>query len=344
MLPGGPTLATEWYSPFIGAVPGVVVGGVLTVLYQRWTWGQRRVRSALRVSKAANSYDPVTDEILPLWTWSPNRRLKQASLRTVPVRPMDNRQHLLAGEEFAMLVAELTANGAAGDNVQILGFERDYRESARSQVFEVTLGLTQYSEVLASQRLMASRQELRQQLLRHFDGGPTDFLAQVPPTSTSANVLVVSARGRALALRRSRTVELFAGQWSFGINETMKYRDEGGGVEDFFAVVHRGLEEELGLFRDEYRGPDITALSYRLLDDFGVTAVVQLQPHISEQEVIDRMWRSHSSFEHDDARWIPIRRATVNTMMRHRRVKGVDGEWIYFARFSLRELWRYRTR
>jgi 8-oxo-dGTP pyrophosphatase MutT (NUDIX family) len=322
----------------------VIVGGLLTVLYQRWTWGQRRVRAALRVSKAANAYDPGSDEILSLWTWSPNRRLKQASLRTVPVRPTADRRHLLAGEEFDALAAEFAASGAAGDNVQILGFERDYRESARSQSFEVTLGLTQYSEVLASQRLMASRPELRQQLRAHFDSDPNSFLAQVPPTSTSANVLVVSARGRVLALRRSRTVELFAGQWGFGINETMKYRDEGGGIEDFFAVVHRGLEEELGLFRDEYRGPEITAVTYRLLDDFGVTAVVQLQPHISEQEVIDRMWRSHSSFEHDDARWIPIRRATVNTLMRHGRVKGVDGEWIYFARFSLRELWRYRPR
>jgi hypothetical protein len=173
-------LATEWYSPFIGAVPGVIVGGLLTVLYQRWTWGQRRVRAALRVSKAANAYDPGSDEILSLWTWSPNRRLKQASLRTVPVRPTADRRHLLAGEEFDALAAEFAASGAAGDNVQILGFERDYRESARSQSFEVTLGLTQYSEVLASQRLLASRPELRQQLRAHFDSDPNSFLAQVP--------------------------------------------------------------------------------------------------------------------------------------------------------------------
>lgn len=334
---------SDWYAPFVGAVPGVIVGGLLTLLYQRWSQGQRRFRSALRVSRAASSYDPRSDGILTLWLWSPSRRLSQASLRTLTVRPDTPRHHILSGPTYDSLVADLEHQGVSGDNVHVLKINRDFRESARSQNFEVTLTRCSYAEVIASHRLVTSNEHLQRDLAARFEGSVDDVLDVLPPTSTSANILVLSSRGRALALRRSNHVQLFPSQWGLGINETMKFHDEAGATEDFFSVVYRGLEEELGLFRDDYSAPHVTALTYAVLDDFGITAVVRLLPHISEAEVLDRMSRSHSSFEHDDAKWIRVRKRLVETMMNEGRVRGVDGEWVFFSRFSMRELWRYRN-
>jgi hypothetical protein len=167
--------------------------------------------------------------------------------------------------------------------------------------------------------------------------GLTSFVPVAPPSSLTVSVSVLSAENRILALRRSLSVQTYPGQWTVGINETMKYDDEPGAAEDFFALTYRGLKEELGLDRGDY-GPVVLSWlgwSHRAVC-WVLVAVVRST--LTSGEIDERRSNCHSVYEHDAIRWLPFTRTEI--------AKIVTGEgkgpWSYLAPLLAVETWRNR--
>lgn len=170
------------------------------------------------------------------------------------------------------------------------------------------------------------RNELRTLLQR----GVNDFMAQVPPTSLSVSIVGISQRCRMLLLRRSLAVQTFLGDWTVGINETMKYLDEPGGREDLFGLIERGLSEELGLTRDDYGKIVISWLGWsEPASCFAAVSIVRIK--LAEAEVDRRRGECHSVYEHDMTAWIKLNSRQALRIVERGNCPDGSKKWSYLA-------------
>jgi hypothetical protein len=331
---------------WILATAGAILLGALTnLVYDIVKRGSVRLPAILdrrSLPRAVRDHDPVAQTLTPFVTWSKERPLTPASLRTSFVGRIE-RTHLLAGAAWDRQVDTFEQAGDRGSTGYISHLEIDSGEHPAARYLTVSIAESRYAECLAAKELVAVDPELRDRLDLSMHAGVTGFAEVAPPTMVSMAVAVISAEGTFLALRRSLAVRTFPGQWSVGINESMKYSDEPGAEEDFFHLVERGLREELGLHRVEYGPIGISWLGWSGQATCW-TLVSTVRSTLRAVEIDRRRLECHSVYEHDLARWLPLTGRRISDIVAHRR-PGPDGAngWLYLAPLVAAELWRYRN-
>ncbi|RKT12307.1 hypothetical protein BX285_6277 [Streptomyces sp. 1114.5] len=296
-----------------------------------------RVRRA-SLSAAARAHDVRADGLAPLITWSAARPLTPGTLVTSydgrVVRP-----HVLDRVGWDAEVARQREAGAAGRTAYLTRLTVDHGEHSAARVCEVTIAESDYAECMATTRLGREDAEAGRLLREALDEGLTGFVATAPPTMVSACVAVRDRGGRLLLLRRSLAVRTFPAQWTVGINETMKYRDEPGAAEDFYALVHRALEEELGLLPADVGPTVITWLGWSEPASC-YTLVATVRARLDAAEIDRRREACHSTFEHDLAVWVPFTRRSVSELVEGGACPDGSRRWSYLAPLVAREAWR----
>ncbi|MER6299478.1 NUDIX domain-containing protein [Kitasatospora sp. NPDC001539] len=326
----------------LGIGGALLLGVVTNLVYDFVKFGGSRLPLArvrrAHLSAGARAHDVGADGLVPLITWSAARPLTPGSLVTRYEGRL-RRPHVLDGTDWAEEVARQRAAGAAGRTAYITRLTVDHGEHSAARVCEVGIAESDYAECMATTRL--GREDPRAgRLLREALGqGLTAFVAVAPPTMVSACVAVRDRAGRLLLLRRSLAVNTFPAQWTVGINETMKYRDEPGAAEDFHGLVHRALEEELGLLPEDV-GPLVIGWLGWSERASCYTLVATVRARLDAAEIDRRREACHSTFEHDMAAWVPFTRRVVSALVEGGECPDGSRRWSYLAPLVAREAWR----
>ena len=335
----------------VGFVLGVVSG-----LLTNYLWERRR-RFTLQVGewlarRRLPSYDPQEDELFGLNRWSLVRELTPDRLVSTVV---ENRppQGLF---DQATLDAEVQAQAAAGydgANCYVVDLRVDHRESSATERFHVTYARSTYAEQMAVTQLLRRDQGAKRRAYQLLATEPREYLRQACPTSVAANVVVHSASGRLLAVRRSGAVDTAAGLWTIGIFETMiMVQRTKGDREDLFSLCERGLREEVGL-EPTVDYPRI------LVSWFGIYGPL-LRAHVvahvrveqSEAEVISAIERSEGLYEADAYEWIAPSPAAVRAILTARvpdrtapspTFEALGRRWLSQTKLSVYEAVRVRA-
>ncbi|MET8626220.1 NUDIX domain-containing protein [Kitasatospora sp. NPDC004669] len=333
----------EW---LLGIGGALLLGVVTNLVYDFAKFGGSRVPLAwvrrASLTAAARAHDVEADGLVPLITWSVTRPLTPGTLVTGYEGRLQ-RPHVLDGVGWAEEVARQRAAGAAGRTAYIARLTVDHGEHSAARVCEVGIAESDYAECMATTRLGREDPEAGRLLREALGQGLTAFVAVAPPTMVSACVAVRDRAGRLLLLRRSLAVNTFPAQWTVGINETMKYRDEPGAVEDFYALVHRALEEELGLLPEDV-GPAVIGWLGWSEPASCYTLVATVRARLDAVEVDRRREACHSTFEHDMAVWVPFTRGAVSELVEGGVCPDGSRRWSYLAPLVAREAWRAAQR
>ncbi|MEU9075105.1 NUDIX domain-containing protein [Kitasatospora sp. NPDC048538] len=320
----------------------LLLGVVTNLVYDFAKYGGSRVPLA-RVRRAsltpgARAHDPEADGLVPLITWSATRPLSPATLVTDYGGRVE-RPHALSTPAWRDEVDRQRAAGAAGRTAYVSRLTVDHGEHSRARVCEVRIAESDYAECMATTRLGREDADSARRVREALELGLTGFVAVAPPTMVSACVAVRDRAGRLLLLRRSLAVNTFPAQWTVGINETMKYRDEPGAAEDFYGLVHRGLEEELGLRPEDVGPPVISWLGWSAPASC-FTLVATVRSGLDAAEIDLRREACHSTFEHDMAAWVPFTRKAVSALVEGGDCPDGSRRWSYLAPLVAREAWR----
>jgi len=332
----------QWVLTTVGAL---VVGLVTNVVYDVVKYGAVRWPAVLMdrrsLPPAARAYDSATDGLYPFVTWSRERRLTPETLRTSYVGQL-RRGHVLVGDAWDEGVRRFEASGDRGRTAYIAGLEVDTGEHPAARDLRVVIAESRYAQCLAAKTLVSADSAAQDRVLDAVRQGSHHFVTVAPPTMVSVCVAVLSAENRMLTLRRSLAVRTYPGQWTVGINESMKYSDEPGREEDFFALVRRGLQEELGLGVDNYGKIAISWLGWSG-DAACYVLVATVRSTLRSAQIDELRAQCHSVYEHDLAAWLPMTRSRIA------RIIGSSGsgpdaaqQWSYLAPLVATELWRSR--
>jgi isopentenyldiphosphate isomerase len=252
------------------------------------------------------------------------------------------RSHILVGDVWHEGVRQFEAAGERGRTAYIAGLEVDTGEHPDAHDFRVVIAESKYSQCLAAKTLVSADSDAQGRVLDAVRQGSHHFVTVAPPTMVSVCVAVLSAENRMLTLRRSLAVRTYPGQWTVGINESMKYSDEPGREEDFFALVRRGLQEELGLGANDYGKIAISWLGWSG-DAACYVLVATVRARLRSTQIDELRAQCHSVDEHDLAVWLPMTRSHIARIT----VPGGRGPdaahlWSYLAPLVATELWRSR--
>jgi predicted NUDIX family NTP pyrophosphohydrolase len=332
----------EWLVALLGAIGLGALGNFAYELVKRGSLRAPKLVLRYRGLPAEFvRYNVRQDGLVSLVTWSRRRRLRRETLKTSYCgRP--TRAHLFDDEEWRSTVAANVASGDGGRTCYITALELDHGEHERANECRIVLAESAYQEVMATHQLTKRDPVRARQLRDALNAGLATFLQEVPPTSLSFSVAVISPRGRVLALRRSLSVRTYANQWSIGINETMKYAAEPGASEDFYGLVERALYEELGLDRNEYGDIVITWLGWSE-DASAFAGVAVVRARLSEVEVEVRRGQCHSVYEHDATAWLSLEKAQVRKVLERRDCPDGTSNWLYVAPLVILEVLRARN-
>ncbi|MFE5585660.1 hypothetical protein [Kitasatospora sp. NPDC056531] len=329
----------EW---LLGIGGALLLGVVTNLVYDFAKFGGSRVPLARvrrrSLTAGARAHDVAADGLVPLITWSAARPLTPGTLVTGYEGRLQ-RPHALDRTGWADEVARQRAAGAAGRTAYIARLTVDHGEHSAARVCEVGIAESDYAECMATTRLGREDPEAGRLLREALGQGLTAFVAVAPPTMVSACVAVRDRAGKLLLLRRSLAVNTFPTQWTIGINETMKYRDEPGAAEDFYALVYRALEEELGLLPEDVGSPVIGWLGWSEPASC-YTLVATVRARLDAAEIDRRREACHSTFEHDMAVWLPFTRRAVSALVEGGVCPDGSRRWSYLAPLVAREAWR----
>jgi hypothetical protein len=325
----------SWLLSLLGAV---ALGALGNLAYEILKRPSSRVSALLRRSRPARDYDPGSDGLLHVLSWSRRRPLLEKNLETELVGRLP-RSHVFDVPEWQAEVAAQKARGSAGRNCYLVGLDVDHHEHPGAHVCRMRIAESDYAECMANYVTMRGGSVLAERMADLHRADIEPLLLQGPPTLFFASIVVVSPRGRVLALRRSASVRTDARKWSIGINETMKYEDEPGREEDLFALARRGLREELGLTEDDYGRIAPTWLGWSDPDCCFVGVMI-VRTNISESEVEERRGSCHSVYEHDASSWLDLDRSTIKSIVAGKGTPDGKNAWLYLAPLVISETWR----
>jgi hypothetical protein len=330
----------QWWLATAGAIAlGLATNTIYDVIKYRGVQVPRILDRRSLMPQAAG-HDPAMEGLYPLVTWSSSRPLTPQRLVT-KFAGRSSRSHVFDIPDWHREVVGFEDRGAAGRTAYVTELAVDTGEHPRAQHCHVTISESTYAECLASKRLLNSDPELADHLLTVLGSGYEAFVAVTPPTMVSACIAVISRGNRTLTLRRSISVTTYPGQWTIGINESMKYSDEPGAEEDFYGLVRRGLHEELGLDSTDYSAILISWFGWS--QDASCYAIVAIVRSIlTEPEIERRRQGCHSIYEHDLARWLPLRRRSISGIVTGGRPPDGRGSWNYLTPLVASEVWRCR--
>jgi hypothetical protein len=330
---------------WLGIGGALFLGFLTNLIYDFAKHGRSRItlnlRPSDRLSTQAREHDFESDGLFMLITWSRARPLWPRRLVTgYQGRP--RRDHLFDTDAWRAEVIRHEESGAYGSTAYISRLTVDHGEHRDAQVCEVDLAESTYAECLATKTLAESDLAAGALVRQTLGDGLDAFIARVPPTMVSAGISVVDRNGRLLLLRRSLAVRTFQAQWTVGINESMKYNDEPGAAEDFFALIERGLQEVLGLLPGDYAQPVVSWLGWSVpASCFCLFAAVRA--HLDSAEIDARREASHSVYEHDMVHWLPLNARTISAIITGGLCPDGSLRWSYLAPLAALELWRTRT-
>jgi hypothetical protein len=330
----------------VGLLGAIALGVFTNVVYDFAKYGGLRLPGAWSrrhsaLSLAARARDLTEDGVLTLVAWSRARPLTEHSLQTVYLGRV-TQGHWLDDAEWHDRVRTLAAAGDAGRTAYPIRYEMDHHEHPNAYHFRVGLAESTYAESLSTAELVRSRPELRAQARQRLAGGADEFMAGMPPTSLTGSIAVVSAEGSFLVLRRSASVRTFPCQWTVGINETMKYADEPGDQEDFFALARRALREELGLGGSDYAGVVLSWFGWS--EPASAFLVIgSVRARLTMADIDERRGQCHSVYEHDKSAWLPFTSEAVSRVVCREGSPDRDSPWSYLAPIVSSEMWRSRS-
>ena len=331
----------QWVFATLGAL---VLGLATNAVYDLVKHGAVRrpfVGDRSSLPSAARSYDSTADGLYPFVTWSRSRQLVPERLETAYVGRLE-RRHVLSGDPWDRHVRDFEESGERGRTAYISALEVDTGEHPGAHAFRVTIAESSYAQCLTTKALLDSGEPVRGHVLTTVREGARAFARVAPPTMVSACVAVINSENRLLALRRSLAVRTYPAQWTVGINESMKYNDEPGQEEDFFGLVRRGLQEELGLGEGTYGEIRISWLGWSNISG-AYTLVAVVRSNLRSTEIDRRREQCHGVYEHDLAVWLPLTRSHIGRIVTH----GASGPdqahpWSYLAPLVAAEVWRCR--
>jgi hypothetical protein len=324
--------------------------------------GRRMVKShrIRHRTKQLHFFDAKRDAFYAICHWSPDRMLSEDRLI---VRLSDERpkQRWLDEVKWAQNFesARSRVSGSCGYVTDCRGV--DWRESEMTDRFEVTLSRCDYAEGIATWETMKSDPQASRVIAAALEHDPLDFIRTAPPHPLAASIGVLSHDGRRfLAVFRSATVATSRSLWTVGPYETLvipSTHTPGDEPENFFALIRRGLKEELGLYERHYGATSISWFGY-FAPDAHPWIFAQVRTNLPDDEVVTRRANCHSVDEAADATWLPFSLHVVRSIAGGRRERDVDGtaentgdaivveegaaqgRWILHAPHAISELWR----
>ena len=329
----------------------ILVGVLANALSGKALRKARRLRARLGYGKHL-SYNATTDELFMVGSWSPVRPLDSNRLKTDFIT-RDERPHqlLIAADLLRETVASRIHD--TGATVYMTGFRLDHRESDATQNCYVRLAPSEYSEVRAIEFLRIHSPAALLAADSAVAADARSYLSQAVPSSLAVNVIVLTDSQEVLCAKRSSAVDNGVGIWTIGIFETMKQADVSnpGRREDFYALIERALEEELGLRREDYGPIHITWLGiYRPIHRGHLVAIVV--PRIGADEIVSRAQAADSSYEHVAFKWMPLTKKNIEqyitaphvceSHLAGSTIVVESDQWIEQSRLALTETWRYR--
>jgi hypothetical protein len=328
---------------WLGVIGALVLGAAGNLTYDLVKHQSLRLPKLVRwrqqLPADVRSFDSITMGLHPIVTWSRKRRLDENRVRTSYAgRRHDT--HVFDRPEWHAAVERERRKGTAGRTAYLTRIDIDHGEhpAAFSAGFVITE--SDYAECMAT--LEIARNGGAVELTSALRAGLDNFLDVVPPTLFFVSVGVLAKSGRLLCLRRSVGVRTAPGMWSIGINETMKYEVEPGREEDLFALVRRGLREELGLEPDDYGKITVTWLGWSAIAS-GFYAVAFVRARLDEAEIEDRRLHCHSVYEHDLTAWLSLTKKEITKVIRGG--PSPDGVHPWITELSpvvAAEAWRFR--
>ncbi|MDR7279246.1 hypothetical protein [Catenuloplanes atrovinosus] len=132
----------------IASMGAVLLGVITNLVYDLIKRGSITLPSRLErrlLPAPARDHDPAAEGLIPLVTWSRDRRLTPDALVTTFAGRRD-RPHLMSGTEWDAATAEFAAAGRAGRTAYLSALEVDTREHERAQRFRVSIAEGDYPE------------------------------------------------------------------------------------------------------------------------------------------------------------------------------------------------------
>lgn len=328
----------HWWLVTLGAI---LLGVITNIVYDTIKYGGIRIPRVLdrrALSAVATRHDIRDEGLYPIVTWLRQRLLTPDRLVTRYVK-RPRRTHILEVPEWQRAVRSFRGRGAAGRTAYITSLEVDTGEHERANQCHISIAESSYAECLASKDVVNNNPKLAERIQNLIEEGGFSLIRSGPPTMVSACIAIISRTNRTLLLRRSLSVTTYPGQWTVGINESMKYSDEPGAEEDFFALVRRGLDEELGLKPSDYGEIVITWFGWSQdAACYVIVAAVRLK--VTERDVESKRQACHSVYEHDLAQWIPLRSRDISKIITSAKMPMLERTWSYLAPLVAAEIWR----
>jgi hypothetical protein len=162
-----------------------------------------------------------------------------------------------------------------------------------------------------------------------------------PSSVIAANVVVLSADRKLLAIERSAAVRTSQNVWTLGPNETMNWPTtvRPGQKEDLFDLAERCLLEETGLERTEYAQIYISWIGYNVPGAL-VHVVALTTAKLTASVITERISHAHGAFEAQQVAWLDPDPAILREISIDPNALG--RKWINSARLAAQEYWRFR--
>ena len=379
----------NWLEVIVTLVVGAILGVILHALLLRFFDRQLRRFAKSRIWRKMmafvprhepniGTYDPTTDGLFQLWTWSTEKRPLTEQYHTIVYRRPPQKQdwvdsRLLRQKQKRCRDQHQQQQGGQLEDRPSVGyvtsFTQDHREykvagpqgqSQLAERFDLYASRSYFSDAEALGQCFETPEELADLKRRLTEASGPDLLRGIPPTRLAIEVALVSSDFRFLAVQRSTTVTSDPGYWTVGLNETLvpppaDFKSPGGRPEDLFELAKRCLREEAALDDGEFGTIHISwfGLMAPCLIDIarpnstsratGIYQLVLAQAAClvpDESEVLRRIADSHSNYEASSSCWLPLTARQVEQIVNMKDKK----RWIYFAPLAVRELWRFRAR
>jgi hypothetical protein len=347
----------EFGSFLLGLAVAVAVGVLVEFLTGGTTKLLNRIRNRLSMRDAIyDQYDPQMDALTHLGSWTPQHRLKTNQLETRFIEANERPTQAFVDDRRLDEYVEECAKTATGDVAYLIDFAMNHQESRKTQTCYMTFAPSDYAEFRALPEIRKREPELLQMAQQSLATDASSYLKRAVPSVFAINLIPVSSDGYVLCAKRSpAAVDSGRGCWTVGVMETLKQpsANNPGLNEDLFGLAQRGLKEELGLEREEYRE---ILVSWIGLYEPGLRghAVAFMRVDLTRQEVLEHASASHSSYEHTRFKWLALNRQTVHSFLSSEKelnqqeninvIKYEEDPWLEFSRLAMVEAWKWRSK
>lgn len=331
--------ADFWLNQASGFVLGVVSSSAYSLIgkqVDRW-----RIHRDERIGGVSPlGFDPQSISFFTLNRWSQSRQLAPGQLET---RYLDDQRRLQTWCRPEVLDGIRAGfEDPGGPACSLADLEIDHRENSSGLIFRMSIVRSDYADFLAVGEYGRRDPAWSGAILSRLRTEDTRMMVQAAPLSViAANVVVLSADRKLLAIERSGAVKTSQNLWTLGPNETMNWPADQrpGSKEDLFELVQRCLWEETGLDKTEYGPVYISWIGYNVPCAL-VHVVALTASKLTSSEIGERISHSHGVFEAQQISWLEPKSSVLCGIAMDSNAHG--RKWIDSARLAAQEYWRFR--